>query len=66
MRSGTVMAVWNALGTAAGYTDYSTTDILGSTLGISFDVTATAPSVSLIASVTSGTWTVKVGTRVIF
>jgi hypothetical protein len=66
MRSGTVMAVWNTLGTAAGFTDYSTTDILGSTLGISFNVTAAAPSVSLIASVTSGSWTVKVGTRVIF
>jgi hypothetical protein len=66
MRAGTVMAVWNSTGTAAGSTDYSTTDIFGSTLDISFNVTAAAPSVSLIASVTSGTWTVKVGTRVIF
>jgi len=66
MRAGTVMGVWDSSGTTAGSTDYSTTDIIGSTIGISFSVTASSPSVSLVASVTSGTWTVKVGTRVIF
>jgi len=66
MRAGTVMGVWDSSGTNAGSTDYSTPDIVASTVGISFSVTVASPSVSLVASVTSGSWTVKVGTRVIF
>jgi hypothetical protein len=66
MRAGTVMGVWDSSGTTAGSTDYSTPDIIASTVGISFIVTAASPLVSLVASVTSGSWTVKVGTRVIF
>ena len=66
MRAGTVMGVWDSSGVNAGSTDYSTPDIVASTTGISFSVSVASPSVSLIASVTSGTWTVKVGTRVIF
>jgi hypothetical protein len=38
----------------------------GSTLGLTFTVTVSAPNVLLKANVTSGTWTVKVGTRIIF
>ena len=66
MRAGTVMAVWDSSGTTAGSTDFSTPDIVGSTIGISFSVSVASPTVSLNASVTSGSWTVKVGTRVIF
>jgi hypothetical protein len=64
-RAGTVIGVW--VGSSAQYTDYSTPDIgVGGTTGISFTVSADGTTVSLIAVVTSGTWTVKVGSRVIF
>jgi hypothetical protein len=64
MRSGTVKAVWN--NSTAGYTDVSTTDIGGSTSGIEFTVDVSGGNVRLNAVITSGTWTVKVGTKVVF
>jgi hypothetical protein len=64
MRAGFVMAVWDS--SSATYTDVSTPDLNGSTLGLTFTVTVSAPNVLLKANVTSGTWTVKVGTRIIF
>jgi hypothetical protein len=64
MRSGTVKTVWN--NSTAGYTDVSTTDIVGSTEGIEFTVDVSGGNVRLNAVITSGTWTVKVGTKVVF
>jgi hypothetical protein len=64
MRAGFVMAVWNS--STSTYTDVSTPDLNGSTLGLSFSVIVSAPNVLLKANATSGTWTVKVGTRIIF
>jgi len=63
-RAGTVMTVWN--GAATTYTDYSTPDLGSSTTGISFTTTADGTNVYLNAVVTTGTWTVKVGSRIIF
>jgi hypothetical protein len=56
--------VWNS--TAAQFTDTSTTDLGPSTEGISFQVTSSGGTVRLNAIVTTGTWNIKVGTRVIF
>jgi hypothetical protein len=64
MRAGVVMSVWDA--TSATYTDNSTPDLNGSTVPISFTVTNNGTNVLLSAVVTSGTWLVKVGTRIIF
>jgi len=61
-RIGTVMAVWE--GSNVEYTDYSTAD-LGDTLPISFTVDVSAPAVRLNAIITSGSWTVQTGVRVI-
>jgi hypothetical protein len=58
------MTAWDASTTV--YTDYSTPDIGISTSGISFTTSTNGTSVFLNAVVTSGTWTIKVGTRVIF
>ena len=63
-RTGVVMAVWD--NTSASFTDTSTTDLNGSTEGISFIVTVSGGDVRLTAVVTVGVWTVKVGTRIIF
>jgi hypothetical protein len=63
-RAGTVIAVWD--NSTATYTDTSTTDLNGSTLGFEFIVDVSGGNARLRAVVTSGTWTVKVGTRVIF
>jgi hypothetical protein len=50
----------------AAYTDYSTTDLNGSTNGISFSIDVNSGLVRLIANITLGSWTVKVGNRIIF
>ena len=64
MRAGTVMAVWDS--SSATFNDTSTPDLNGSTLGFVFDVIISGSNLLLRANVTSGTWSVKVGTRIIF
>ena len=64
MRAGVVMSVWD--GTSATYTDTSTPDLNGPTNQVSFNVVVSGSNVQLTANVTSGTWTIKVGTRIIF
>ena len=62
-RAGVVMCVWD--GTNTAYTDTSTPDI-GTTTALSFSVSISSGNANLIANASSGTWTIKVGTRVIF
>ena len=64
IRSGVILAAWNCTG--ATYTETSTPDLNGSTEGISFSVDVSSNLVRLNAVVTSGTWIVKVGSRIIF
>jgi hypothetical protein len=64
MRSGTVKAVWN--NSSAGYTDYSTTDIISTTSGIEFTVDINSGNVRLNAVINSGTWEVKTSVEIIF
>jgi hypothetical protein len=64
IRSGVILAAWNC--TSATYTETSTPDLNGSTEGISFSVDVSSNLVRLNAVVTSGTWDVKVGSRIIF
>jgi len=63
-RSGVVMAVWN--NTSARFTEYSTPDLDGSTLGIEFRVVVVGSDVQLQSEVSTGDWDVKVNTRIIF
>jgi hypothetical protein len=63
-RAGTVMSVWD--GSTTEYTDYSTPDIGGATTGISFRTTVSGANILFQAVVTTGTWTVKVGSRIVF
>jgi hypothetical protein len=62
-RTGTVMTTW--YGTASQFTDTSTPDLNGSTHGIEFNVDIIAGNVTLQAVVTSGTWSVNTGIRII-
>jgi hypothetical protein len=57
------MCVWN--GSTVSYTDNSTTDLGNSTAGIEFLVDINTGNVRLRAVITTGTWTVKVGTRIL-
>jgi hypothetical protein len=57
------MCVWN--GSTVSYTDTSTTDLGNSTAGIEFLVDINTGNVRLRAVITTGTWTVKVGTRIL-
>jgi len=64
-RAGTVIAVW--LGSNTQITDYSTTNIGGSTSGISISVSSDGTNITVSAVVTGGgPWTVKLGARLIF
>ena len=62
-RTGTIMATWNASNVA--FTDTSTPDLNGSTRGIEFNVVIITGDVTLQALVTSGTWSVDTGIRII-
>jgi hypothetical protein len=62
-RTGTVMVIWD--GTNTEFTDNSTPDINGSTLGIEFYVSIITGNVTLQSVVTSGTWAVNTGIRII-
>jgi hypothetical protein len=63
-RAGTVISVWDNV--TSMFTDYSTPDIGGATTGISFQTTVSGSDILFQAVVTSGTWTVKVGSRIMF
>jgi hypothetical protein len=62
-RIGTVMAIWD--GSNVQFTDTSTTDLNGSTRGIEFNVVIIGSNVILQSVVTSGTWSVNTGIRII-
>jgi hypothetical protein len=63
-RSGVVMSNWNT--TLTEYTDFSTEDLGGDTSGIQFETSVSGGNLRLTAVITSGTWNVYVGTRIIF
>jgi hypothetical protein len=66
-RSGVVMCVWDD--NNVSYTDTSTADLGNTTSGIEFLVGLvgfpTNDTVRFYAIITSGTWNVKVGTRIL-
>jgi hypothetical protein len=64
-RSGTVIAVWNATANTTEFTDTSTNDLGGSTAGLTFSVAITSNNLELTATISTGTWTVKIGARVL-
>lgn len=62
-RAGTIISVWD--GTNTEYTDNSTKDLNASTAGIIFTVTISGSNVVLSSVVTTGSWNIKIGARVI-
>jgi hypothetical protein len=64
IRAGIVVAVWDS--SNASYTDYSTTDLNGSTESFVWDVDVSSGTVRLKSVISSGTWTINVGTKIIF
>jgi len=62
-RAGTVMVVWD--GTNVEFTDTSTNDITATTAGLSWSATISGSNLNLVATITSGTWNIKIGARVI-
>ena len=64
MRAGVVMSVWDNSNTT--FTDYSTPDLNGTTLPFVWDVDVNSGLVRLRAVISSGTWTINVGSRIIF
>ena len=62
-RTGTIMSTWN--GSNVAFTDTSTPDLNGSTRPIEFNVAIITGNVTLQSVVTSGTWAVDTGIRII-
>lgn len=62
-RAGTLMCVWD--GTNITYTDTSTVDLGGSTQGIKLSASISGQNVIVQSDVTSETWSIKLGARVI-
>jgi hypothetical protein len=62
-RTGTIMSTWN--GSDVAFTDTSTPDLNGSTRPIEFNVAIITGNVTLQSVVTSGTWSVDTGIRII-
>jgi hypothetical protein len=62
-RTGTIMSTW--YGTSVQFTDTSTPDLNGSTRPIEFNVAIIIGNVTLQSVVTSGTWSVDTGIRII-
>ena len=61
-RGGTVIVAWN--GSTVAYTDYSADS--GDSTGLSWVAQISGSDLLLRANISSGTWTVKVGARVVF
>ena len=64
-RSGTVTTVWNVSTGAITWNDVSTPDLTATTFPFSFTTTISGSNVILNAVISSGTWSLKVGARVI-
>lgn len=64
-RSGTVMAVWDNINNRIDYTEISTPDLYSETSGIKFGLHITGANVELVPVITSGTWNIKLGVRVL-
>jgi hypothetical protein len=64
-RSGTVTAVWNPSTGAITWNDVSTPDLTATTFPFSFTVTLSGGNVVLNSVITTGTWSLKVGARII-
>ena len=64
-RAGTIMAVWDASSDTVEYTETSTPDLNGTTSGITFTLRISSNNLILKAKVTSGTWSIRLGVRLI-
>jgi len=63
-RAGTVMSVWDS--STSTFTDYSTPDLGGATTGLTFSTSVSVGNLILNANVSGGgTWTIKIGSRVL-
>jgi hypothetical protein len=62
-RAGTVIAVWDS--SSATFTDYSTVDLNNSTNSFAWNVQVSGGNLNLVSQISSGTWSVKIGSRVI-
>jgi hypothetical protein len=64
-RTGIVMVVWNATANTATFTDMSSEDLGSSTAGLIFSAAIISNNIELKAEITTGTWTIKIGARVL-
>jgi hypothetical protein len=64
-RAGTVIAVWDDISNISEFTDYSTSDLGGSTQWLTFNTTIQSGNVDLYANINSGNFNIKIGARLI-
>ena len=64
-RAGNVSAVWDSGINTVEYNETSTADMGGSTIALSFSTLIISGNLTLRANITSGTWNVSVGARIV-
>ena len=64
-RAGTIIAVWNSTANTVEYTETSTPDLAGSTAPVVFNLSIQSNNVVLTAVISSGTWNIRLGVRLI-
>lgn len=62
-RAGTLTAVWD--GTNIAYTETTSTDLVASTSAVTLSADISSGNTRLIAAVSSGTWNIKIGARIV-
>jgi len=64
-RAGTIIAVWDSVANTVEYTETSTPDLAGSTSAVTFNLSIQSNNVVLTAVISSGTWNIRLGVRLI-
>jgi hypothetical protein len=64
-RAGNVTAVWDSGLDTVNYSETSTADMGGSTIALAFSALIVSGNLTLRANITSGTWNVSVGARIV-
>ena len=64
-RAGTLTVVWDAASGTVAITETSTQDLNGSTSGLSLSASIVSNNLILSANISSGTWSLKLGARLI-
>jgi hypothetical protein len=65
LRAGVVYTVWDSIANTTAYNENQTSDLNGSTSGLTFTTSITSGNLVLNANIAVGTWNLKLGAKVL-